>query len=120
MTRENLEYSYAMSQTFFSEHFPKYRYRIMTCRTWLLDPVLKNLLPASSRILNFQSDYQIINITHDDKGFIIRVFKKRYDDYSLLPENTTLQRNLKKLLLSGGDIGLATGIFVRTFRGYNN
>jgi hypothetical protein len=110
MTRENLNQSYKMASSFFEKYFPEYKDRIMFCRTWLLDPVLKNLLPKKSKILEFQSDYKIMETSNEDSNFMVWVYKKKIDDYSLLPENTTLQKNMKKFLLSGGNISLTTGI----------
>ncbi|MDR2952493.1 MAG: acyltransferase domain-containing protein [Treponema sp.] len=110
MTRENLDKSYKISDDFFKKYFPEYGGKIIHCRTWLLDPALKNLLPEKSKIINFQSDYKIINTSPEESEFIMWVYKKKYDNYELLPEDTTLQRNMKKHLLSGGKISLATGV----------
>ena len=110
MRRENLDQSYKMAPSFFEKFFPEYKDKIIYCRTWLLDPALKNLLSEKSRILEFQSDYKIIEVLDEDSNFILWVYKKKIDNYSLLPEDTTLQKNMKKFLLSGGKISLATGI----------
>jgi hypothetical protein len=110
MTRENLNNSYKMSEDFFAKYFPEYGGKIACCSTWLLDPVLKDLLPKESKILEFQSDYKITDKSPDESGFIMWVYKKKFENFNLLPENTSLQRNMKKHLLSGGVISLATGI----------
>jgi hypothetical protein len=110
MTRENLNNSYKMLKDFFAKYFPEYGGKIAFCGTWLLDPVLKDLLPEKSKILEFQSDYKIIDISLENSEFVTWVYKKKFDNFNLLPENTTLQRNMKKHLLSGGVISLATGI----------
>jgi hypothetical protein len=110
MIREKLDQSYEMAKSFFNKYFPDYSDVVMYSRTWLLDPELKTLLPRDSKILSFQSDYKITKIADVDSGVIKWVYKKNYDDYTQLPENTTLQRNLKKYLLSGRKISLVTGI----------
>ena len=110
MTQENLNDSYNMALSFFEKYFPEYSNKIMYCQSWLLDPALKNLLPANSKILKFQSEYKIINVSNEDSQFMTWIFKKKFDDYSLLPENTSLQKSVKSFLLSGGNISLATGI----------
>ena len=110
MTRDNLNQSYEMAGQFFKKYFPEYGDVIIYCRTWLLAPELKSLLPEGSKILEFQSDYKIINTSSGDTNFIKWVYKKNYDDYTRLPENTTLQRNIKNFLLSGGQMSSATGI----------
>ena len=111
MTRENLDDSYNQAKAFFNQFYPEYENSVINCGTWLLDPGLKSLLPSKSRILNFQSDYKILTVTPGDKSYMIWVFKRKYEDYALLPENTTLQRNIKQHLLSGGDMSLARGIY---------
>jgi len=110
MTRDNLNKSYEAAASFLKKYFPEYGNAITYCITWLLDPALKDLLPANSKILEFQSDYKIIKIVNNDKSFMRWVYNKDTDDYNSLPENTTLQRNIKKHLLEGGNISLATGI----------
>jgi hypothetical protein len=110
MTRENLNNSYKRLKDFLAKYFPEYVGKIAFCSTWLLDPALKDLLPEKSKILEFQSDYKIIDISPENSGVVTWVYKKKFDDYNLLPENTTLQRNMKKHLLSGGVISWATGI----------
>ena len=110
MTRENLNKSYETANSFFGKYFPDYRDKVMFCRTWLLDPVLKDLLPAGSKILEFQSDYRVIETSLEDSNFIIWLYKRKCDNYTMLPENTTLQKNMKNYLLSGGHISLVTGI----------
>ena len=99
-----------MANHFLEKYFPDYSDKIFFCRTWLLDPVLKDLLPSGSKIVEFQSDYKAIKISPNDSGFMKWVYKRKYDDYAMLPENTTLQKNIKKYLLSGGHISLVTGI----------
>ena len=116
MTRENLAHSYAGIKEFLARWFPAYKDAVIYCKTWLLDPALRDLLPLGSKILNFQSDYRILDISYGDKGFMTWVFKKKYDDLAMLPENTTLQKNLKKLLQSGGGVGLVTGILEDSLR----
>ena len=110
MTRDNLNLSYKMAGLFFKKYFPEFGEAIVYCSTWLLAPELKNLLPETSKILEFQSDYKIIKTSPGNTSFIKWVYKKNYDDYTQLPENTSLQRNIKHFLLSGGQLSSATGI----------
>jgi hypothetical protein len=72
------------------------------------------LLPEKSKILEFQSDYKIIDVSPSESEIVTWVYKKKFDNYALLPENTTLQRNMKKHLLSEGVISWATGIKIQS------
>ena len=112
MTRENLNRSYNAAAEFFSRFYPEYAYRHIFCSTWLLSPELKAFLPESSRILEFQSDYEIVQ-TFDDSNFIYWVYdtQEKEPDLNTLPEDTSLRRAIKRHLISGGRIGSASGVY---------
>ena len=109
MTRQRLDDSYAWAKRFFAKHFSHYKYDGMYCDTWLLSPVLQEILPPTSKILNFQADYEIISTEPEADSFMLWVFKKEYPDIDSLPEDTSLQRAIKNRLKSGGKIGNAYG-----------
>lgn len=115
ITRNELNRSYSMAKNFFKEYFGGYDYKFICCSSWLLSPALKDLLPSSSKILDFQRDYEIVSFDENNKNFMEWVYKKEYDDYNMLTENTSLERNIKKHLLTGGKIGNAFGIFYNDF-----
>ena len=110
MTRQALDESYAWAKEFFAHFFPNFHYKRAFTDTWLLSPALKDLLPPTSRILEFQSDYEIIRYNPDGGSPMQRIFKNTYEDLHELPEHTTLQRNAKQFLLGGGKIGDALGV----------
>jgi len=110
MTRENLDSSYTMAKEFFPRVFPGFDYKLMYCSTWLLAPALSKMLPPGSKILEFQADYEILEIYEDGTSCMGWVFKKKYDNYSDLPEDTSLMRAIKAHLLSGGKVGEAMGV----------
>lgn len=109
MTAENLGASYAQA----AELFPcmGFEYEQIYCNTWLLYPTLQQILPPTSRILTFQKDYEITKLHPESKNYQRWVYKNEYTDLTELPESTSLQRNLKKWLLAGGEIGDAHGIY---------
>ena len=109
MTREGLDASYKWCREFFAKYFSDFVYEDICCYTWLLAPVLKTMLPEGSKILNFMADYEIIRSNPDSQEFMIRIFRKEYPDLASLPENTSLQRAVKKHLLAGGKVGDAFG-----------
>ncbi len=79
------------------------------CHSWLLAPALKELLPASSNILRFQSLFEILELDTTSREAEERVFHKLQDDPEHYPETTSLQRTLKHYLLSGRQPGSALG-----------
>jgi len=114
ITREELDKSYKTANTFFKKYYPNFKYRCICSGAWLLSPVLKRILPYSSKILEFQSDFAITKIYLDDQSYFAWVFKQKEKpaDLSELPENTSLQRAIKKCLIEGGRIGRAAGVVV--------
>ena len=114
MTRDALDASYRMAKAFFAEHFPDFHYVCAYCSTWLLSPVLRTLLQPDSRILLFQEDYEITQVDLTVNGGLKWVFKRHYEDFALLPEDTSLMRGMKRVLLSGEKTGSAAG-YVKDF-----
>ena len=107
LSREEIDKSYAWAREFFSN--TEYANAPFYCWSWLLSPKLREMLPESSGILRFMNDYEIISEVPNSNSANIRVFKKLYHSPESLPEDTTLQRNLKKLILQGGNLGDAEG-----------
>jgi hypothetical protein len=82
--------------------------------TWLLSPQLKQMLKPGSNILKFQNRFIISKTYEGRNSFLSNVFKVGGDaDIAALPENTQLQREVKKHLLSGLPLQNAKGYFVR-------
>lgn len=105
--------SYALAATFFSQHYSLDRI-IFGCKSWLLLPDLCSVLPKTSRILAFMSDYTILSVEEDTKyRNLFRIFnvRKLPENIDELPSETSLQRALKNWLKSGHLINNAFGIF---------
>lgn len=107
---DKIKDSIKQAKQFFKKYYPLYSEVEYRCNSWLLSPSLKKILPPTSNILKFQSLFKIIKETYSSSGFISWVYKKHYEDYHDLPENTTLQRNMKKYLLEGSSISIALGV----------
>ena len=110
LSRRELDSTYTMAKRFLSEYFGDFAYKYIYCASWLLSPVLQDLLKPDSRILEFQSDYKIINYIADNDSYMVWVYKRKYEDLKSLPETTTLAKNIKNHLLGGGKIGIGYGI----------
>ncbi|KOG32078.1 acyltransferase domain-containing protein [Streptomyces resistomycificus] len=50
--------SLALAAEFFARCFPEEKYRAALCHSWLLDPQLRDYLPADSNIVRFQGRFQ--------------------------------------------------------------
>lgn len=102
--------SYAKAKEFFSTYYPEYTLNKYICNSWLLSDALDKLLPADSNISKFKSNFEIQFVNYEAMDFLEWVYKRMDIPLEQLPEDTTLQRNLKKHLLSGGKVGSAFGI----------
>jgi hypothetical protein len=114
LTREALDSSYHEARVFFAKFFPEFAYQCAYCSSWLLSPQLPRILKPGSRILEFQSDFEITETDETVNSGLNWVFKRPYKDFKELPEDTSLQRGYKKLLLDGGKIGAGKG-YVKEF-----
>lgn len=111
---EECKSSYKKAAVFFSE-----RYGIKTiifgCRSWLLSPNNRKILPQNSRILKFSSDYTIIETTKcPDNPDLWRIFgimnmPEKVDD---LPQDNSFRKMFANWIKNGGTIDTAFGLFI--------
>lgn len=90
-------------------YFADQGYPFMYCRSWLLSPMLKRILPPDSNILAFQNRFTIYGEQVPHTQAQERVFGKVQEDISAYAEQTSLQRSLKALMLQGHEVGLGLG-----------
>lgn len=99
-----VEQSITCAEEFFHAHYPEMDNAEYCCNSWLLDPQLNTMLTAKSNILAFQKRFELSDQGKVSMEFMKWIFRKKTTDYLSLPENTSLQRAVKKHLLSGGVI----------------
>ena len=104
-----IDNSLANARQFFTKHYPELSNAKYRCHSWLLDRQLKEMLNDNSNILSFQYRFEIFDEGEIGTDFIEWLYNTRTTDYDNLPENTSLQRNMKKHILSGGVIRNAYG-----------
>lgn len=97
-----LRASWEQARQLLGQVFPEYRDAPMVCHSWLLSPSLKELLPEESNILRFQRAFEISTLPGENTDYGEWVFKNPKLTPEQYPEDTSLQRNLKRFLLSGG------------------
>lgn len=110
MTKERCRESYELAREFVREYYPEWQAQSYGCASWLLAPGLREILPETSNIIRFQAGFDIVHVEEDNKDFLEWVYKRVDISYEELPEDTSLQRNMKQYLLKGGKIGEAEGI----------
>jgi len=101
--------AYRKAEQFFGKKDP-----VFVCESWLLSPVLKELLPEDSNIIRFQQDYMAYEILWEDRQAEERIFGgELLDDPGEYPGDTTLQKKAKERLLQGKKIPGARGIRIK-------
>lgn len=111
LSAEAVDRSLKEAGIFFRTYYPDYLYDGYTCDSWLLSPELKRLLPKQSNIVSFQERFTIKSVNKEEKEYVEWLFQVPADTAcDRLPERTTLQRNVKALILAGGSVGSAYGI----------
>lgn len=106
-----LRASYDMAKPLIDKTFPEFADALWICGSWLLSPDLKALLPAESKILKFQQSFALTK-TYVSDEFKEWVYKREDIPNENLPEDTTLQRNLKTFLLSGNVFRCGEGTLI--------
>ena len=110
-TKEEVDKSIQAFKIFIDNHFKEYKNAKLYCDSWLLSPVLKELLDDKSNIISFQNRFDILEVDKEDKGYIIWVFNKNINTpINELSEETSLQKKIKELMRQNINIGSAKGI----------
>lgn len=113
LTREKCDASMEAAESFFARFFPDYQDKDYVCDSWLLSPELKELLPWDSHILDFQRRFRILKVDYQGEDYREWVFKTKNARIVDFPENTRLQKNMKRYLLEGGKIGNGFGVWIK-------
>ena len=110
LSHDLVQFSYKRAREIFSQCYPDLNYMGFYTHTWLLSPQLEKHLSPSSNILAFQKDYMLFPCKSKGQFVFSFVFGCKPENLEDLPENTSLQRNLKKLYMDGGYIHEFCGI----------
>ena len=111
LTRESCEESYAKAIEIFKKHYPERDFKAFRCHSWMMAPELADILKPGSNLLEFQRPYKKYPSHTKGEDVLNFVFKMKFTSYEDLPEDTSLQRALKKIYLSGGYLYEYCGIF---------
>ncbi|MFK4067855.1 acyltransferase domain-containing protein [Streptomyces sp. NPDC029674] len=105
LTPEACDRSTALAREFFARHFPEERYETAVCHSWLLDPQLRDHLPADSNIVRFQRRFRLADGYEPqpaDDDPVAFVFGDRDLPVSGLPRRTRVERAVGDHLRAGG------------------
>ncbi|MBP2479557.1 hypothetical protein JOF53_008429 [Crossiella equi] len=103
-TPEACEDSFTRARAFFPEHFPGGTADLLICESWLLDPQLREYLPAHANIVSFQDRFAVVRAEEEpgDDTVVDFVFGSTEVPRHLLPRRTGLQRAVLDHLAAGG------------------
>ena len=113
MTREMRMASYKRAFDFFGKK--KGEYLVITCNSWLLDPLLENVYPKNSNLYDFLKDFDLIERVEPTQVFsnCWRVFGVDYKGSTEnLRSETSLQKNFIKWLDEGNSVGNGKGVII--------
>lgn len=117
LDRISLDESYQSARSFFMLYQKTVCRRhgmpqAVLCSSWLLAPALLKLLDPNSGIRRFASEYDLFAFDDKDEEFYGWLYGKKAP-LEQLPQNTSLQRAVKKHLMEGNPIGAGYGILNR-------
>ena len=106
MTPEMIDKTLEETKKFAKEHFPDYDYKAFACHSWLIDPQLDEILDPESNIVKFRQRFRSLTCKSSGKDVFNFIFNKPNMDFDIhdLPEDSSLQRALKKHYLNGKTI----------------
>ena len=103
--KESITDSKVYVEKYFGLQSPKYY-----CVSWLLSPELHTLVKKNSNIYMFYDLFEIIPSVNALADLLEFVFKlPKINNYTSLPESTSLQKEIKKMLLSNKCIHVGSG-----------
>ena len=109
----SVDMSLQLADIFFAKKYPDHASVPYICESWLLSPVLKDLLDEDSRILSFMERFRIYRTEERNMDFLEWLFRVPEDFPAKdLPEETSLQKKAKKRLLEGTPLGAAYGLLL--------
>lgn len=110
---ETCEASYKNARGFFAEYYPEFDYKAFICCSWLMDKRLNAVLGREGNITRFAERYMAFprRVTGRDVYKFVFLLDHETAKVSDMPENTSLQRAIKKHYMAGGYIYEKGGVF---------
>lgn len=112
LSPDQLDIAFREAERMGREYFPECGFKGIYCSSWMMNPMIGEILGEQSKIHGFASRYT--RYQKQSAGTLYRsfVFPGKYETDEQLPENTTLQREFKKHLLAGGHIYEVPGVII--------
>jgi len=113
LTDESIEETLRVTRDFVNKYYPEFKDCAFVCHSWLLDPQLVDILGEEANISKFCKRFTPLTSKSGGTAVFGFVFLKPDDNYVIeeLPENTRLERALKKHYLDSKAIYEMHGYF---------
>jgi len=112
LTAASCDESIAAARQFLAERLPTLEPRVAVCKSWLLDPQLSAVLGAASNITAFQRRFSLAYPPEVDNESALRfVFANPDLPLTELPQQSSLQRTVVRVLAEGGNWHAGMGYF---------
>jgi len=114
LTEEAVCESIAQMRILLKKYYPDYPYKAFACGSWLLNPVMADLLGEESNIVKFGKRFQPMTIKTHGTGVFYFAFLQpdRNCNIASLPENNRFEKVVKEYYLSGKVIHEVAGYFL--------
>ena len=113
LTMDSVQDSLQQMRDFLAAYYPDYEYKAFACASWLLNPVLADLIGEDSNIVKFGRLFHPLTMKIHGNSLFYFVFKIPGEEFDIpnLPENTRLEKALKAYYLSGKAVHETNGYF---------
>lgn len=118
MTIEACADSINQAALFFPRYLPMLgNIKCFACKSWILDPQLRNILSQESNILKFQKEFYLFPVIHENphNSAIWHIWGdvSRYASARDYPQTTNLQKTIVNFILNNGRLDCFGGIFLK-------
>ena len=97
------------ARLFFTRYYPDTEFKAICCRTWLLDPALREIMPAESNMLGLGRLFRLLTVPGANaRQHLERIFGSEVDWRTCVPQ-TRLQKAAQEFLARGGEFHLTSG-----------
>ena len=86
---------------FLNKHYPEYDFKAFWCSSWLLNPYVEEIMGRATNISRFGDMFKRYGTTDEDGVYGNLFGMPKPQNIDELPEETSLQRNIKKYLKDG-------------------
>lgn len=116
LSLSDCQQSVLQAREFFSRFYPEYKYSGFVCDSWLLDSHNRQFMSENSNIVLFSNLFDSVFKTRSRNNEIVRrLWGKEtgnINEIKNFSEETTLQKQTKQYLLSGGKTGNGYGFIL--------